>query len=469
MRNTFAVRARCRSLHGFVREAWKILEPETPFVDGWVIRAICDHLEAVTRGQIQFLLINVPPGMMKSLLVSVFWPAWEWGPMGMPHLRYLTSSFSEPNVIRDNTKMRRLVESEWFRTLWGDRVVLAKDQNAKKKFENMATGFREGRAWESLTGGRGDRNIFDDPHSTETAESDVERATTIRIFREGASDRLNDVSKSAAVVIMQRLHQDDVSGCILKLGLPYVHLCLPMEFEPERRCSTSIGFVDPRTYDGELLFPERFPADAVARLKIAKGGYAWAGQYQQRPTAREGGLFKRHWLGIVRAAPAGTRWCRGWDLAASEELTSAYTAGVKIGIGPDGVTYIADVIRERMEGLGVRRLLVTTAEQDGRACEIALPKDPAQAGKVQAADYVAMLAGYKASAEPQTGSKITKAEPLAAQAEAGNVKLVEGPWNEVFIDEACTFPNGSYKDQIDAAANGYARLIQRKQFAFGAA
>ena len=105
------IKANCKTLIGFVREAWKILEPEATFVEGWVIKAICDHLEAVTRGEIQFLLINVPPGMMKSLLVSVFWPAWEWGPMGLAHLRYLSSSYSEPNVIRDNTKMRRLVEA----------------------------------------------------------------------------------------------------------------------------------------------------------------------------------------------------------------------------------------------------------------------------------------------------------------------------------------------------------------------
>jgi predicted phage terminase large subunit-like protein len=156
---------------------------------------------------------------------------------------------------------------------------------------------------------------------------------------------------------------------------------------------------------------------------------------------------------------------RGWDLAACSELGSAYTAGVKIGKGPDGVFYIADVIRERLEGARVRQVIVTTAEQDGYDCEIALPKDPAQAGKVQAADYISMLAGFRASAEPQTGSKETRAEPLSAQAEAGNVKLVAGAWNDPFLDEAATFPNGSFKDQIDAAANGFARLITRKAFA----
>lgn len=453
------IRARCQSLFGFVKEAWPILEPKTPFVEGWVIRAICDHLEAVTRGEIQYLLINVPPGMMKSLLVSVLWPAWEWA-MGCAHLRYLTSSYSEPNVIRDNLKMRRLVESDWYQDLWGDKVKLVKDQNAKKKFENTATGFREGRPWVSLTGGRGDRNIFDDPHSTETAESDTERATTVRIFREGASDRLNDLQKSAVVVIMQRLHANDVSGCIIKLGLPYVHLCLPMEFEPDRRCSTKIGFADPRTYEGELLFPERFPREEVERLKKTKGSYAWAGQYQQRPTAREGGLFKRHWFAdkIRRVAPAGTQWVRHWDLAATAKKTAARTAGVMVGRAPDGTFWIGSSVTLQEEGNAVMQLIKATAETDGKGVEISLPQDPGQAGKVQATAMVSMLAGWIVHAEPETGDKVTRAVPFSVQCEAGNVYLVEGAWNADYIDELCQFPSGTFKDQVDASSGAFGRL-----------
>lgn len=464
LRNSAAIKARCQTLHAFVQEAWPILEPETPFVDGWVIRAICDHLEAVSRGEIQFLLINVPPGMMKSLLVSVLWPAYEWGPLGKPHLRFLSSSYSEPNVIRDNAKMRRLIESPWYQGLWGDKVTLSADQNAKKKFENTATGFREGRPWRSLTGGRGDRNLFDDPHSTETAESDAERTNTIRIFREGASDRLNDVSKSAAVVIMQRLHEGDVSGIILKLGLPYVHLNLPMEFEVDRRCITYVGgkefFRDPRSYEGELLFPERFPRKAVESLKVVKGSYAWAGQYQQRPVPREGGLFKRHWFAgrILKAAPDGVTWVRHWDLAASKTSKSARTAGVKLGRTLDGRYIVGHVVKTQEEGPEVRKLIKTTAEVDGYDCEISLPQDPGQAGKVQKGDMIAMLAGYRAHAEPETGSKETRAEPFAVQAEAGNVYLLEGEWNEPYLDELCLFPAGNFKDQVDASSGAFARL-----------
>jgi hypothetical protein len=174
-------------------------------------------------------------------------------------------------------------------------VVLTR--TGETSFANSSTGTREGVAFGSLTSQRGDRLIIDDPHSTETAESEAERTATTRKFREGATNRLNDQDKSAIVVVMQRLHEEDISGVIEKFAMGYVHLMLPMEYEPERARENAIGFADPRGDDGELLDPERFPRHVVEGLKRDMGSYAFAGQYQQRPTAREGGLFKRSWFG----------------------------------------------------------------------------------------------------------------------------------------------------------------------------
>lgn len=453
------IRQRCASLVGFVREAWSILHPTTPYVHGWHIDAVCVHLQAITDGRITRLLINVPPGTMKSLLVSVFWPSWEW--TIRPGLQYLTTSYSEGYVKRDSRRMRDLVNSEWYQSLWGDQVTLSR--TAEISFENTARGFREGKPFASLTGGRGDRVIIDDPHSTETAESEVERDSTIRIFRESVPTRLNDPQRSAIVIIMQRLHERDVSGQALALKLGYEHLMLPMEFEPERKCRTSIGFEDPRSYDGELLFPERFPREVIDRDKVPMGSYAVAGQFQQRPTPREGGLFKRHWFTdkFIRQAPTGTRWVRHWDLAASTRSTSARTAGVKIGRAPDGTFVVGHVITTQAEGNEVRKLIQATAEMDGRAVEISLPQDPGQAGKVQAKDMVAMLAGWRVKAEPETGDKETRAEPFSSQCEAGNVFLVQGEWNESYLDELCLFPGGSFKDQVDASSGAFGRLIAK--------
>ena len=298
---------RCeRSLHQFIRRAWHIVEPGQPFVDNWHIEFICAHLEAITRGETlengkpyNRLLINVPPGMMKSLIVNVFWPAWEWGPMNMPHMRFICAAHQQTLAIRDSTKMRRLVTSDWYTAHWGDRVILTSDQNAKTKFENTATGFREAIAAGSITGSRGDRVLIDDPHSVEGANSDAMRASTIEWFTEALPTRLNNPASSAIVVIMQRLHEEDVSGIILErkgFKSTYDHICLPMRYEAWRAGSTTLmGYEDPREEEGELLFAERFPADVVDDVEGKLGPYATAGQHQQAPTPRGGGIIKDSW------------------------------------------------------------------------------------------------------------------------------------------------------------------------------
>jgi predicted phage terminase large subunit-like protein len=471
------IRAACeRSLYTFIQEFWSILEPAQPFVGGWALQAWCFHLEAVTSGRIQYLLGTVPPGMMKSLSTSVFWPAWEWGPKRLASMRFLTSSYEAKLAERDNAKMRRLVESEKFRALWPE-VQFAKDQNAKTKFENTKRGGRECRAFKSMTGGRGDRVIIDDPHTVNTAESDVERAATVTTFREAIPDRLNDMSRSAIVVIMQRLHEDDVAGTIIKLRLPYVHLNLPMEYDPARKCRTfdrhgRLLFEDPRTYDGELLFPERFPRSTIEGLKESKGSYAYAGQYQQRPTPREGGLFKRAYFAgkiVARnAVPAGLHLrVRAWDFA-SRKATPGRPPDASSGVlmGRHGNDYYVFNSRRLMDTPGVvEDTVMLSAETDPEGTIIRIPQDPGQAGVAQAERYIKMLSGYSVVTKPVTGAKETRATPLATQAEHGHVYLVNGgpvdegldPWIEPFIDELCGFPNGP-DDQVDAAADAFNEL-----------
>jgi predicted phage terminase large subunit-like protein len=462
--NAELIRGRCGTLAGFVREAWKVLEPNQPLVWNWHLDALCAHLEAITDGRINRLLANVPPGSSKSLTVSVMWQAWEWGPKGLLSMRYLATAFNDGPVKRDTRKCRDLIRSSWYQSLWPE-VDLTR--TGETSFANSGTGTREGVAFGSLTSQRGDRLIIDDPHSTETAESPTERQNTTRKFREGATNRLNDQERSAIVVIMQRLHDEDISGTILKLGMGYVHLNLPMEFEAERACSTVIGFTDPRSADGDLLDPVRFPRSVVEKLKRDMGSYAYAGQYQQRPAPREGGIFQRKWFGYLPCAPAGTRFVRGWDLAASTEKDSAYTAGVKIGKMPDGAFLIANAVRNRLTAGGVERLMVNTAGEDGKSCLISLPQDPGQAGKAQSRYLVKKLAGFNARKSPESGDKVTRAEPLSAQAEAGNVYILKtgdagkDAWIEPFLDELCIFPNGKYLDQTDASSRAFNELTGR--------
>ena len=298
------------SLVAFIRMAWSVVEPGQPYTHGWHIDAICEHLEAITDGHeledgtpYNRLLINVPPGTMKSLITNVFWPAWEWGPCNMPHLRYVCAAHKVENLsARDSRRMRQLITSEWYQARWGEQVKLAKDQNEKLNFVNSVGGFRIATAITSLTGIRGDRVLLDDPHSVDSAASDTQRQTEVTTFLEAIPTRLNDPIRSSIVIIMQRLHEEDVSGVILDKRLGYDHLMLPMEFDPSRAFPTKLGFIDPRTEAGELLFPERFPAEVVARDKKVMGPYATAGQFQQEPTPRGGGVIKREWWRLYEAS-----------------------------------------------------------------------------------------------------------------------------------------------------------------------
>ena len=449
------------SLVEFIKLSWSILEPGRTFVPGWHIEAVCEHLEAVSNGEIIRLLINVPPGCMKSLTTEVFWPAWEWGPKNRPDLRYVSASYSNDLTVRDNRRCRNLIKSEWYQRLWGDNFQLVGDQNAKMKFETNFAGFKIATSVGGLgTGERGDRFIIDDPHNIKDGESDAKRLAALLWFTETVPTRMSDPDKSSIIIIMQRVHSQDISGYILEKELGYEHLMLPMEFEPERKCTTSIGFEDPREDDGDLLWPERMTPAVIERDSTVLGPYAVASQFQQRPAPRGGGMFKKGWFEIVDEVPKRRDTVRGWDLAATEDvLTAAWTAGVKMSRCVDGYIYIEDVARIQGSPRKVEKLLRNTASQDGVLTKISGPQDPGQAGKAQARYLTRQLAGYDVKFTVETGDKMTRAKPLAAQAEAGNVFIVRGLWNEDYLDELCTFPFSKFKDQVDASSRAFTELV----------
>lgn len=291
------------SLSEFIKRAWHVVETAEPYQHGWHIDYICEHLEAITDGYVlddgtfyNRVLFNVPPGMLKSLILNVFWPAWEWGPKNMPYMRYVCAAHKIENLSeRDARRMRNLITSDWYVERWGDRVKISKDQNEKLNFVNSAQGFRIATAITSLTGIRGDRVIIDDPHSVDSAASAATRTTEVNTFLEAIPTRLNNPEKSAIVVIMQRLHEQDVSGVIIDKKLGYDHICLPMRYDPSRAHVTKLGMFDPREEDGELLFPARFPLYVVERDEKVLGPYGASAQFQQSPKPRGGGIIKDEW------------------------------------------------------------------------------------------------------------------------------------------------------------------------------
>jgi predicted phage terminase large subunit-like protein len=289
-------------LLSFMRYFWHILEPGKKLTEGWVLEALCEHLEACAFGDIKRLLITVPPGCSKSMLTDVFLPAWLWA-IGRPELRFVAFSYTASLTERDNGRFRDLITHPEFQALY--RSVFTLRKTGETKITNNHHGWKLATSVGGVgTGERADFLLCDDLHNVKESESEDVRKETVRWFRESASDRLNDMTKGAIIVIMQRVHEDDVAGVILADEFDYVHLCIPMEFvwdadEDGEPYATEIGWVDPRwredpeECDGALMWPERFPEDEVEKLKKIKGPYAYAAQYQQTPEARGGGILKR--------------------------------------------------------------------------------------------------------------------------------------------------------------------------------
>lgn len=295
-------RDRCEGrLIDFVQGGWKYIDPN-PYVHGWHLEAVAEHLEAVVRGEIRNLLINVPPRTSKSSITSVAFPAWVWaqrdtGPLSGPQVQFLFASYSHSISMRDSVKTRRLVESPWYQDRWGDRFELTGDQNTKIRFETSKGGYRLATSTGgSLTGEGAAIIVCDDVHNAVEAESEVIRTGVLSWWDEALSTRLNDPKTGAFVVVMQRLHKNDLAGHILEHNRgDWAHLCLPMEYEPRMHCVTSIGWEDPRSEEGELLCPERFGPKEIQTLKIKLGPIGAAGQLQQRPQPKGGNIFKDEW------------------------------------------------------------------------------------------------------------------------------------------------------------------------------
>lgn len=461
-----------RKLYNFFKIAWPVVDPAS-FVDGWHLGCICEHLQALYTGEIKNIVINIPPRHCKSTLCAVMFPAWIWTQDSSS--RFFTFSYAHELALRDAVKCRRLVESEWYQQRWGalstlpkeQQTILVSDQNQKRRYETTNNGSRvSSSVGGAVTGEGGDFLICDDPHNVKEAESDTVRENTLRWWKESVSTRMNDVKTGRKLIIQQRVHERDLAGyCLEEAG--YYPLVLPAEYEPDH---PFLYTGDIRKELNEILWEEKFDRTSLNILKKELGSYAVAGQLQQRPSPRGGGLFKREWLQVLprEKVPSGIKAVRGWDLAGtdsnpSESAGPAYTAGVLIGYYMDKI-YILDCASFRMSPGKLEMAIEAILQRDFQRKDVevllqSFPQDPGQAGKAQARNYINRFRQYPIRFSPETGSKETRALPLAARAEIGDVYIVKGDWNDRYIQEATTFPRGRYKDQIDASSRGYAELV----------
>lgn len=484
--DTAETRARLRgqgSLLGFVEHFWDEVEPTNKFVGNWHIWELCKILEASHRGEewALRLIINVPPGTLKSLIVSVFFPAWCWAQN--PKLRFLTASYSANLSTRDSLRMRNLVQSAEFQRLFP--LNLADDQNAKTRYNTTSGGWRFSTSVDGAgTGEHPHYIIIDDPHSAAQAESDAERKAAIAwVDRTISSRGANELTNVRIIVIMQRLHELDLTGHLLAKG-GWHHVCWPMRYMKARpKTHAAPAYTpdprDPRTTEGELLIPTVFSERKVQQLERDLGPFAAAGQLQQQPAPEGGGLFAReNWRFIGADTRTGRRGrrVRAWDTAATAGAGD-YTVGVliceewedrpdpdpkragRLLYQPTGRYFIESVVRGQWGPDDVDRIILETAKMDGKRVAIREQREGGASGKSTIAARRTLLKGYDYDEVLLGTNKVQRSKPLRSQQAGNNVYLEEADWNAVFVDEAAIFPLGRNDDQVDAASTAFETVI----------
>ncbi len=469
------------SLREYIQQAWAIIEPGTAFTPGWHIDAIAAHLEAVSRGEIRKLLINMPPRHMKSLAVSVFWPTWEW--IRRPELGWLFASYAMSLAVRDSVKCRRIIESTWYQRRWGEAYQLTGDQNVKSRYDNTKMGYRISLSVDSaVTGEGGDRLVVDDPHNVREAESDAVRNATLAWWKESWSTRINDPRSATKVVVMQRVHEEDLSGYLLAEEGDWEHLCLPAEYEPKAQILVSkIGWQDPRTEPGDLLWPERFGPKELADLKKTLGSYGAAGQLQQRPSPAGGGMLKRFWwrywchpgqdlppvavrlpdggIASIKAIPLPTTFdeaVQSCDATFKDTKASDYVVG-QVWARKGADKFALDQVRARMD-FPATVAAVRTMSAAWPTARLKLVEDKAN-GPAVIATLKHEIPGI-VPVSPQ-GSKEARAAAVSPDIEAGNVYLPHpeiAPWVDGFIDECAAFPASAHDDMVDGMTQALLRF-----------
>lgn len=419
------------------------------WMHNWHHEKICQALQDVYNGKTTRLIINIPPRYSKTELVIVNFIAWCMGKT--PDSEFIYTSYSADLAHNYNAQARDLIKTEAYQELFPDTKV-SNDKDAKGHWGTTRggvsysagvggtmTGYGAGKMRETFGGAI----LVDDPHKASEARSKKRRQNVQEWFAETLKSRLNDPIRTPMIIIMQRLHEDDLTGWLMTGN------------DDDDWTLIKMPALQP---DGTALWSAKHDVTKLKAMQEAQP-YMFAGQYQQEPTPGDGGEFKVGMIEIVDALPAtAKKSCRGWDLASTLD-DGDYTAGVKIWDGGDGYFYVEDVERGQWDSSIVRSTIKLSAQLDGKLTAIRLPQDPGQAGKDQAKSYTRLLAGYNVAVLPVSGDKITRAEPFAAQVNAGNVRLIRGDWNKAYIDELKLFPLGSNDDQVDGSADAFNHLF----------
>ena len=456
-----------KSFYEFSLDAFKALHNGQELVPNWHIKYLCDRLqkeayrivENKERGK--HLLINVPPRTLKSELVNVFFSVYCW--ILKDSIQFISSSYSASLSITLSTQARRLLESDWFKEYFPD-IELSKDENTKSRYTNTNSGLRYSTSTGGTVTGMGaDIIVIDDPQNPQLARSDIERENANRFFNETLRSRLNNPDKGVFIVIMQRLHEQDLTGMLLsKEPENWEHICLPAEVSDLVKPKELKQF-----YTDGLLFPKRLSKSTLDSFKLGLGSYGYSGQYSQIPSPDQGGIFKGDWFNIIKRLPENInsdslKWDFYLDTAYTNKQENDATA-MMCAAFHNNELYIREVKAVRLEFPELIKEIQAFTFSNGYTNRSRIYVEPKASGK----SIVQMLkrsTGLNVIEDkPPSQDKVSRASSISAFVESGRVNLLDGRYIDSFLNELKAFPNGSHDDQVDTLVMAIDRNTNRRK------
>ena len=448
------------SFYDFFKKAWHIVEPSIPLSTNWHHQYLCDTLqkecERIIEGKnkTKDIIVNVPFRSTKSLLVTVMFPVWCW--IKDPRLRFITASYSASLSIEHATRSRDIIFSEWFKERWGEVFVIKKDQNLKERYENTHLGVRRATSvGGTVTGQGGDFLIVDDPVSPQNAASNTERENANEWYRTTFYSRLNNPKTGVRIIIMQRIHENDLSGFLLdrETRLNYNHICIP---------ATEDGNVKPKKlvqfYEDGYFWKERFGKEVLDDYKTALGTYGYAGQLMQTPTPIDSGMIKSSWFKISKHKEE--------DATINFVIDPAYTANQKNDpsallayIYKNNVWQIVDCINVHKEFPELVRYIPQWVQKNGYTPQSRIFVEPKASGKSIVQTLIRETGLNIREDKPPTKDKVARVQDISATLESGRVSLLAGSWNETFLDQLSKFPSAKHDDMVDCLVMAINREI----------
>jgi predicted phage terminase large subunit-like protein len=396
-------------------------------------------------------MITMPPRHGKSQFLSEYFPAWFVG--NFPDKRVILTSYEADFAAQWGRKARFLLET--YGHTFPSPIRLSPCSAAASRWDiaGHTGGMQTSGAGGAITGKGGHLIIIDDPiKNSDDAMSDRSREKLMEWY---ASTLYTRREPGAIVILIQtRWHMDDLAGKLIKQMEAGGDTWTVVDFPAIAETDDVIG-----RKPGEPLWEDRFPLTELTKIKMTQGSYWWNALYQQHPIPPGGQIFRTEWFKVVEDFPHDCKKCRFWDMAATKD-GGDYTVGGLVGLSKEGQIFILDVQRGQLSPYETESMIGNTAGVDGRDVKIRIEKEGGSAGKTLMDQYARkLLLGYDFKGEVPSGSKESRANPLAAAAEAGNVYLVRAPWNRAMLDEFTNFPHGSNDDQVDAISGAFNVLV----------